>query len=223
VNSQDTSPRSADVPVRPGIGDVPVAIAHEEAHAQAASGPPLAPHAQTDEDVLDPGADEDVGAPAEDACGAVLSRIRSLIAGESDEVAIMATIACELHHSDPRFDWTGFYRVTEPGILKIGPYQGGHGCLTIPFSRGVCGKCAREAKTQLVDDVNAVPDHIACSSTTRSEIVVPVLDPHGNVRAVLDIDSDQAAAFNAADVAFLESVCRLLTDANVFPDTLGLH
>jgi GAF domain-containing protein len=140
----------------------------------------------------------------------IYDRIRHLIAGETDEIAIMATIVCELHHADERFDWTGFYRVTEPGVLKIGPYQGGHGCLVIPFERGVCGRCAREAKTQLVDDVDAVPDHIACSSSTRSELVVPVFDREGSVRAVLDIDSDQPAAFNEGDVSFLEAVCALI-------------
>ena len=70
-------------------------------------------------------------------------RILAVAEGETDRVALMATVVCEVHHSDPRFDWTGFYRVTEPELMKIGPYQGGHGCLTIPFSRGVCGACAR--------------------------------------------------------------------------------
>ena len=65
--------------------------------------------------------------------------IAALTEGETDEVALMATVACEVHHSDDRFDWTGFYRVVAPELLKIGPYQGGHGCLQIPFSRGVCG------------------------------------------------------------------------------------
>ena len=69
--------------------------------------------------------------------------IGSLTHGETDIVALMATVACEVHHSDDRFDWTGFYRVTAPELLKIGPYQGGHGCLVIPFSRGVCGAAAR--------------------------------------------------------------------------------
>ena len=71
------------------------------------------------------------------------ARIRALTHGETDEVSLMATLACEIHHSDDRFDWTGFYRVTQPELLKIGPYQGGHGCLVIPFSRGVCGAAAR--------------------------------------------------------------------------------
>lgn len=137
----------------------------------------------------------------------VLARIRSLIAGEADEIAVMATIVAELHHHLDHFDWTGFYRVTSPGVLKIGPYQGGHGCLTIPFARGVCGKCAREARTQLVPDVTAVPDHIACASTTRSEIVVPVLDAANRVRAVLDVDSDTLAAFDHVDAEHLATVC----------------
>ena len=95
--------------------------------------------------------------------------IAALTKGETDAVALMATLACEIHHADDRFDWTGFYRVTEPGLLKIGPYQGGHGCLVIPFDRGVCGAAARTGETQLVPDVDAFPGHIACASSTRSE------------------------------------------------------
>ena len=71
------------------------------------------------------------------------ARIASLTEGEDDQIALMATVACEVFHSDDRFDWVGFYRVTAPELLKIGPYQGGHGCLHIPFSRGVCGAAAR--------------------------------------------------------------------------------
>jgi len=132
------------------------------------------------------------------------ARVRALCAGETDEVALMATLACEIHHSDDRFDWTGFYRVTGPETLKIGPYQGGHGCLVIPFSRGVCGAAARRCQTQLVADVEAFPGHIACSSTTRSELVVPVLGAGGRLIGVLDIDSDRPAAFDAADAAAFE-------------------
>ncbi|MBR9765558.1 MAG: GAF domain-containing protein [Rhodobacteraceae bacterium] len=132
--------------------------------------------------------------------------IRSLTEGETDEVALMATLACEIHHSDDRFDWTGFYRVTEPGLLKIGPYQGGHGCLQIPFSRGVCGAAARSGETQLVDDVDAFPGHIACASSTRSEIVIPVRNRAGAVIAVLDIDSDQPAAFTEEDDRALTAI-----------------
>lgn len=125
--------------------------------------------------------------------------IKSLTDGETDAVALMATIACELHHADPRFDWTGFYRVVAPDLLKIGPYQGGHGCLVIPFHRGVCGAAARTLTAQLVADVDAFPGHIACASSTRSELVLPVLNGQGALIAVLDIDSDQPDAFTQTD------------------------
>ncbi len=122
----------------------------------------------------------------------------------------MATVACELHHADDRFDWTGFYRVTAPGMLKIGPYQGGHGCLTIPFDRGVCGAAARSGEVQLVADVEAFPGHIACSSITRSEIVLPVHDRAGHVIGVLDIDSDRPAAFDANDARALTAILAMV-------------
>lgn len=111
----------------------------------------------------------------------------------------MATFACEVHHSDDRFDWTGFYRFTEPNLLKIGPYQGGHGCLVIPFSKGVCGAAATQQETQLVDDVNEFAGHIACASSTCSELVIPVLNGAGRLLGVLDIDSDLSAAFTQND------------------------
>ncbi|MEH6520842.1 GAF domain-containing protein [Sulfitobacter sp.] len=125
--------------------------------------------------------------------------IAALTEGEDDSVALMATIACELHHSDDRFDWTGFYRVTAPEVLKIGPYQGGHGCLVIPFARGVCGAAARTGEVQLVADVDAFPGHIACASSTRSELVLPVFGEGGKLLGVLDIDSNQPNAFTQAD------------------------
>ena len=126
--------------------------------------------------------------------------------GETDEVALMATIACEVHRSDERFDWTGFYRVVGHELLKIGPYQGGHGCLTIPFSRGVCGAAARTGEIQLVPDVDSFPGHIACSSSTRSELVLPVRNGEGRLIAVLDIDSDEPDAFNQEDADGLSAI-----------------
>ena len=133
----------------------------------------------------------------------VTDAILSLTHGETDTVALMATVACELHHAHPFADWTGFYRVTAPNLLKIGPYQGGHGCLVIPFSRGVCGTCARTRQVQNVPDVEAFPDHIACSSTTRSELVLPVWNGAGKLLGVLDIDSNTPAAFTKADEDWL--------------------
>lgn len=144
--------------------------------------------------------------------GELHDRIAALIEGETDFVAIMATVACELHHHFPHFHWTGFYRVVEPGLLKVGPYQGGHGCLVIPFARGICGRCAREEKTVLIPDVELEADHIACSSSTRSEIVVPVFGADGALRAVLDVDSDFPDAFGENDARFLEGVCALFRD-----------
>ena len=131
--------------------------------------------------------------------------IAALTAGEDDVVSLMATVACEVHHSDDRFDWTGFYRVVGPELLKIGPYQGGHGCLVIPFSRGVCGAAARTGQVQLVPDVAAFAGHIACSSSTRCEIVLPVWGKAG-LLGVFDIDSDQVDAFDETDAAALSGI-----------------
>ncbi len=134
-------------------------------------------------------------------------RITGLLDGETDIIAMMATVACELHHAFDHFHWTGFYRVTAPNLLVIGPYQGGHGCLRIPFDKGVCGAAARTRTTQRVADVNAFPGHIACSSSTQSELVVPICGPSGTVLAVLDLDSDTLNAFTEADQLNVEAVC----------------
>jgi GAF domain-containing protein len=141
-----------------------------------------------------------------DAYAEVAARIRAVCEGEDDPVALMATVACELFHGFEHFDWVGFYRVTAPGLMKIGPYQGGHGCLTIPFERGVCGAAARERRTQVVEDVDGFPGHIACAASTRSEIVGPVFDAAGALIAALDIDSDTPAAFGRADAQALEAI-----------------
>ncbi len=139
---------------------------------------------------------------------ALAARCAALADGETDEIALMATLACEVHHSDDRFDWTGFYRVVAPRLLKIGPYQGGHGCLTIPFEWGGCGAAARTRQAQIVDDVEAFPGHIACAASTRSEIVLPVFAPGGRLLGVLDIDSDRPAAFGAVDAEGLGTILR---------------
>jgi GAF domain-containing protein len=134
--------------------------------------------------------------------------IAALTDGETDTVSLMATVACELHHSDDRFDWTGFYRVVAPQLLKIGPYQGGHGCLVIPFSRGVCGAAARTGVVQLVADVEAFDGHIACASSTQSELVLPVWNSAGDLLGVLDVDSDQPNAFDQQDAEALTAILR---------------
>ena len=147
---------------------------------------------------------------------AVEAAIASLIAGEPDAVAVWATAICELHQAFDHYHWTGVYRVgpaTGGGeALVIGPYQGTHGCLRIPFDRGVCGAAARTRTTQRVPDVTAFPGHIACSATTRSELVVPVVTQDGRLLAVIDVDSDWPDAFGDADVAGLERIASRLAD-----------
>jgi L-methionine (R)-S-oxide reductase len=139
--------------------------------------------------------------------------IAVLCHGETDAVALMATVVCEVHNTHPLSDWTGFYRVVGPELLKIGPYQGGHGCLVIPFSRGVCGAVARSEKPLIVPNVDAFPGHIACASTTRSELVLPVWNGQGRLLGVLDLDSNTPAAFTDTDQARLTAIL-----ADVFRD-----
>jgi len=134
----------------------------------------------------------------------VANAILSLSEGETDPISLMSTMACELFHGHDDFDWVGFYRNVGDETLKIGPYQGGHGCLVIPFSRGVCGACARTETTIIVPDVEAFDGHIACSSSTKSEIVLPVHNKVGDLIAVLDIDSDRLNAFDDIDQNNLE-------------------
>lgn len=146
---------------------------------------------------------------------AITAAIRALTAGETDTVALMATVVCELHHHHPFADWTGFYRVVGPELLKIGPYQGGHGCLVIPFARGICGAAARTGKVLNVPDVEDFPDHIACSSSTRSELVLPVWNGAGTLLGVLDLDSNTKAAFTVEDEAWLVPLlAEVFQDAN---------
>jgi L-methionine (R)-S-oxide reductase len=140
----------------------------------------------------------------------VFARTTSILDDEDDWISAMATVACELHNAFDHFHWTGFYRTTSPNMLKIGPYQGGHGCLFIPFEKGICGAAARIGETQDVPNVHERPEHIACSSTTNSEIVVPIKNLSGDVVAVLDVDSDELAAFSTEDVQLLERVCHWL-------------
>lgn len=143
-----------------------------------------------------------------EACdyAALSAAIRALAHGETDTVALMATVSCEVHHAHPLSDWTGFYRVVGPELLKIGPYQGGHGCLVIPFARGVCGAAARTGTVQIVPDVEAFPGHIACSSSTRSELVLPVWNGTGALLGVFDLDSDTPAAFTETDAQALAGI-----------------
>ena len=140
----------------------------------------------------------------------VYQRITTILDDEDDWVAAMATVTCELHNAFEHYHWTGFYRTTSPGVLKIGPYQGGHGCLFIPFDKGICGAAARTGETQDVPNVQERAEHIACSSTTNSEIVVPIKNSNGEVVAVLDVDSDDFSAFSKQDIDLIERICTWL-------------
>jgi GAF domain-containing protein len=145
-----------------------------------------------------------------DAYAEARRRIDALLEGGTDWIAAMATVACELHHSFEYYDWTGFYRAVSGDHLIVGPYQGPHGCLHIDFDRGVCGAAARSRETQLWPDVSEAPDHIACQSSTQSEIVVPVLTPDDRLLAVLDVDSDTLGALDEMDREHLEALCQKL-------------
>lgn len=134
-------------------------------------------------------------------------QIAAVVAAESDPIANMANVAAMIH-STFGFWWTGFYRVIN-GILVLGPFQGPLACTRIRKGRGVCGTAWAEAKTQIVPDVDLFPGHIACSSASRSEIVVPLIKG-GDVIGVLDIDSAELATFDETDQLWLEKIAALL-------------
>lgn len=135
-------------------------------------------------------------------------QIAALIEGEHDEIAVMANVCAAIHEA-MGFFWTGFYRVSGEELV-LGPFQGPVACTHIGFGRGVCGTSWKERQSIVVPDVEAFPGHIACSSLSRSEIVVPVLSADGTVRAVLDIDSKQLATFDDVDRQFLEDICKMI-------------
>ena len=137
----------------------------------------------------------------------LLKQVQGLLEGESDRVANMANVAAVLHEAFG-FWWTGFYLV-QGRELVLGPFQGPVACTRIPFGRGVCGTAWQQGRTVVVPDVEEFPGHIACSSASRSEIVVPVIKGK-DVVAVLDIDSRELATFDARDAAGLEAIVALL-------------
>ena len=137
--------------------------------------------------------------------------ILSTLEGETDLVAIEATLSCLLWEVFVQANWCGFYRRLGPNTLVVGPYQGSLGCLRIDFTRGVCGAAARTRQTQLVADVHAFPDHIACDARSQSEIVVPVIQ-RGELIAVLDIDSPFLDAFSQGEARLLETLVTRVFD-----------
>ena len=134
-------------------------------------------------------------------------QIKSLLAGETDPIARMANVAAMIHFTF-RFFWTGFYRVVG-NELVLGPFQGPLACMRIGYGRGVCGVAWREARTLVVPDVEQFPGHNACSSLSRSEIVVPI-ERDGVIQGVLDIDSEELATFDETDQVWLERIVALL-------------
>ena len=141
----------------------------------------------------------------------LVEQIRSLIEGERDAVAVMANVAAAIHEA-MGFWWTGFYRVmpkagSDDKELVLGPFQGPVACMHIPFGKGVCGTAWERRQTIVVPDVELFPGHIACSSPSRSEIVVPVIAASGEVVAVLDIDSRELSTFDNTDSQYLETIC----------------
>ena len=135
-------------------------------------------------------------------------QIESLIAGENDTVAVMANV-CAAIQQEMGFFWTGFYRVVNDELL-LGPFQGPVACMHIPFGRGVCGSAWKQRQTIVVPDVQQFPGHIACSSLSRSEIVVPLFTEIGEVSAVLDIDSKELNTFDDTDRQYLENICKIM-------------
>ena len=135
-------------------------------------------------------------------------QIRALTEGETDLVAKMANVTAAIHE-EMGFFWTGFYRVVGEELI-LGPFQGPVACMHIPFGRGVCGSAWKQRTTLVVPDVEKFPGHIACSSLSRSEIVVPVFSPDGEIVAVLDIDSKELCTFDEIDRQHLETICQFL-------------
>ena len=137
------------------------------------------------------------------------AQARALVAGEPDRIANAANIAALLFHALPRINWAGFYFL-QGEELVLGPFQGKPACVRIPLGRGVCGTAVAERRSQLVADVHAFPGHIACDAASRSEVVVPLADPSGALFGVLDVDSPEPDRFDAADLAGLERLARVL-------------
>ena len=137
-------------------------------------------------------------------CMTARPQIVSVLQGETDVIALQSSLAYLLWHVFIQSNWCGFYRRVGKDELAVGPYQGGMGCLRIPYSRGVCGAAARENKIQLVSDVHQFPGHIACDDATRSECVVPLRDHLGQVQGVLDLDSPHLNGFDPEEASFCD-------------------
>ncbi len=142
----------------------------------------------------------------------LIPQISALIEGESDLIANLSNIIAALKFGMDFF-WVGVYFVKD-NQLVLGPFQGPVACTRIAYGKGVCGKCWESKETIIVDDVEKFPGHIACSALSKSEIVLPAFNKKGDVFSVLDVDSEQLAAFDETDKLFLEKIVRLIEDVN---------
>ena len=140
----------------------------------------------------------------------IYQQIKSLVEATNSQWSRMSTIAALLHHKMPDYFWTGFYYLDEKGDLVVGPYQGPVACLKLKKDTGVCWAGINEERSQVVPDVDKFPGHIACSSLSKSEIVVPVRNKSGKVVAVLDVDSRKLNAFDDTDRQELEKIVTLI-------------
>jgi len=141
----------------------------------------------------------------------IIPQFKGLISGETNIIGILANASALLHSTFPeRFFWTGFYLKQNETMLILGPFQGTVACYNIPFGKGVCGAAWKEGRTLIVDNVEKFPGHIACSSLSRSEIVVPMYDSKGQFYAELDIDSTELDTFNEIDKKYLELLMNIL-------------
>ena len=142
----------------------------------------------------------------------LLKQIAALIEGEaSNKVGVLANVAAAIHHTFDTFFWTGFYLFNEGNMLQLGPFQGTTACFNIPVGKGVCGTAFAERRTLIVPNVEEFPGHIACSSFSRSEIVVPIYNKEGEIVGVLDIDSTNLNAFDTIDAQYLEQAMYILS------------
>lgn len=139
-------------------------------------------------------------------------QVRNLVQGEDNEAGVLANVAAAMHEAFPTvFFWVGFYLVRD-GMLKLGPFQGPVACYRIQYGKGVCGSAWEKRHTLIVDDVEQFPGHIACSSLSRSEIVVPIIGIHAEMLGVIDIDSKELCSFDEVDQEYLEKIASIVAN-----------
>ena len=155
--------------------------------------------------------DEDFASEAE-RYASLERQAASLLAGERDPVANAANLAALIFQGVPGLNWAGFYFLRD-GVLIVGPFQGLPACVRIALGAGVCGAAAEARRTLVVDDVDAFPGHIPCDAASRSEIVVPLIDGHGRLLGVLDVDSPERSRFGPHDVVGLEALAALYVES----------